>query len=487
MAHRVRARGTSRRMQSLLLIAILGTAAQLVLSIENRGVQGRAPQRNLIGKERLISVEPLPEAGVMCENTEESNPKLIAGLQQSQSASALFASLPRRQYSEANTTAPSRPSDAVRSAVAKRMPATTIKDPRNTFSGLFVDPARNEVVIAEENNYSLLVYDRLENTAPSAAFSEPKRMIAGENTFLEYACSVYVDPPTGDIYAINNDTLTWMTVFDHNAKGDASPIRKVETPQSSYAIVADEETQEILMTIQDEHAVVTYKKSAKSQDAPVRLLQGPHTKMADPHGIALDTKTGLIYVVNWGTGNNRRYDLPNPDNRGARKPNWPMGRENGIPGTGYFDPPSITVHRKDAKGDTPPVRVIQGPKTMMNWPTSIAVHPDRGEIFVANDTADTVTVYRAEASGDVAPIRVLKGPKSMIKNPTGVALDLKNNELWVANFGNHSATVYPVDANGDATPKRIIRSAPVGAGSPMLSNPHTIAYDSKRDELLVAN
>jgi DNA-binding beta-propeller fold protein YncE len=75
----------------------------------------------------------------------------------------------------------------------------------------------------------------------------------------------------------------------------------------------------------------------------------------------------------------------------------------------------------------------------------------------------------------------------MIKNPTGIALDLQNNELWVANFGSHSATVFPVDAAGDPAPKRIIRSGPVDAGSPMLGNPHTIAFDTKRDQLLVSN
>jgi DNA-binding beta-propeller fold protein YncE len=75
----------------------------------------------------------------------------------------------------------------------------------------------------------------------------------------------------------------------------------------------------------------------------------------------------------------------------------------------------------------------------------------------------------------------------MVKNPTGVAVDLKNSELWVTNFGSHSATVYPIDASGDAAPRRVIRSGPVDAPSPMISNPHTIAYDTKRDELLVSN
>jgi hypothetical protein len=75
----------------------------------------------------------------------------------------------------------------------------------------------------------------------------------------------------------------------------------------------------------------------------------------------------------------------------------------------------------------------------------------------------------------------------MIKNPTGVTLDLVNNELWVANFGNHSATVYPVDAAGDPAPKRVIRSGRPEEASPMLGNPHTLSFDTKREEILVSN
>jgi DNA-binding beta-propeller fold protein YncE len=478
MAHVVRAWRASRTIRFFVLIVLLGTATQVVLSRGAGPVQGQARQIPRFGSERLVSIEPLSETeGELCV----TEPQLIASLspemrlirrQQSGSASAAASSL-----------APPRPSDAVRADVAKRQPVSTLRDPRNAFAGLAIDPTRNEVIIAEENNFSLLVYDRMENTPRAAALSEPKRNIQGENTFLEYACSVYVDPVSGDIYGINNDTLNWMTVFDRNAKGNVSPNRKLHTPHTTFGIVGDEETQELLMTIQDDHAVVTFKKTAKDQDSPIRLLQGPKTLLADPHGIALDPKTGLIYVTNWGTHQDRKYDVP----WRYGKVNWPAGRNNNIPGSGKIDPPSITVYRKDAKGDVAPLRVIQGPKTLMNWPTSIAVHPDRGELFVANDTNDTVTVYRTTDNGDVAPIRVLKGPKSMIKNPTGVALDLKNNELWVSNFGSHSATVYPVDASGDPTPKRLIRSGPIEAPSPMFSNPHTVAYDSKRDQLLVSN
>jgi len=113
--------------------------------------------------------------------------------------------------------------------------------------------------------------------------------------------------------------------------------------------------------------------------------------------------------------------------------------------------------------------------------------PERGEVFAVNDPADSVTVYKAGATGDIAPIRVIKGPKTGLKNPTGVYADLKNGELWVANYGNHTATVYKLDASGDAPPLRVIRSGPANKPSPMMGNPHAVAYDSKRDQLLVAN
>ena len=89
--------------------------------------------------------------------------------------------------------------------------------------------------------------------------------------------------------------------------------------------------------------------------------------------------------------------------------------------------------------------------------------------------------------GDVAPKRIIKGPKTNLANPTGVWVDLKNNELWAANFMNHSATVYPLSASGDVAPLRMIRSGPLKEPSLGIGNPHPVAYDSKREQILVPN
>lgn len=383
---------------------------------------------------------------------------------------------------------PPRPSEAARAAVAKRPPIHTIKDPRHVFAAIDVDPIRNELVAGDENNFGVVVYDRTTNTPRNAAFSEPKRVVQGDKTFLEYVCGIYIDAPSGDIYAINNDTLNWMTVWGRDAKGNVEPKRKLATPHTTVRLAVDEETQEIFMTVQDDHAISVFRKMAAEHESPVRLIQGAATQMADPHGIAIDPKTGLLYVTNWGTVGDRDYSVKTTTtNRGEGKSNWPVGRLANIPGSGRNQMPSITVYRKDASGNVAPLRVIQGPHTQLDWPTEIAVHPERGEIFVANDSGHAVTVYRADANGDAAPIRVLKGPKSLINHPVGVKVDLKNNELWVANLGSHSATVYDITANGDATPKRVIRSGPADSRGPMLANAHTLAYDSRRGQILASN
>ena len=41
----------------------------------------------------------------------------------------------------------------------------------------------------------------------------------GQTTYLELNCALYIDPKTGNIYSLNNDTERHMTVWDRNAQG----------------------------------------------------------------------------------------------------------------------------------------------------------------------------------------------------------------------------------------------------------------------------
>jgi DNA-binding beta-propeller fold protein YncE len=210
---------------------------------------------------------------------------------------------------------------------------------------------------------------------------------------------------------------------------------------------------------------VVYNKMAQGEDKPKRTLGGPKTNLEDPHGVALDMKDALLFVTNHG------------NTRGGVEPNT----------YGKFEPPSITVYPMKAEGDTAPLRVIEGPKTQLNWPAHVWIDEAHGEFYVANDAAHSVLVFRTTDSGDVAPTRVIQGAKTQIRNPMGVFLDAEHDELWVSNMGNHRAVVFDRTANGNVEPKRVIRSAPPEKIALAIGNPGAVGYDSKREEILVPN
>jgi DNA-binding beta-propeller fold protein YncE len=306
-------------------------------------------------------------------------------------------------------------------------------------------------------------------------------------------------------------------MFSREARGNAAPDRVLATPHRTWGITADEQRQELFMTIQGVGAVVVYRKGAQDYDAPIRLVRGPDTEFADPHGIALDLRRDLMVITHHGHRVRPRTQTgpaPQPIEWEEYRKIWSrsMEEEQGLrsipsqiarPGAGrggfgdgdadleggggWFDFPSVTIHARGASGNARPLRVIKGDRTQLNWPSHVALHEARGEIFVANDADDSVLVFNITDNGNVAPKRVIKGPRTKIKNPTGVNVDAANNELWVASMGNYTATVFPITANGDAAPIRQIRGGPEGGEALMIGNPGAVGYDSKRQEILVPN
>lgn len=378
------------------------------------------------------------------------------------------------------------------SAPSLQTPVRKVHDPYPAFAAISVDPVRDEVVMTDENLFQVLVYDRLENTPAGVEASKPKRVISGDKTEIEFQSGVYVDPSNGEIYAANNDTRDKLVIFGPGANGDVTPVRQIETPHGTFGVAVDHAHQEVMLTVQHDSAIVVYRKDANGAAAPIRSIQGDRTGLADPHGIAIDPRDDVMFVANYGSTHRvdgtltPRTGVPS-GGKGRDRENWPWGREYSVPGSGTIAGPSIVVHSRAARGNAPPLRVIRGPKTQLDWPTGLAFDPARRELFVANDMGPSILVFDAGASGDVAPKRVLKGPNTLLANPTSVFIDTKNQELWVANFGGHTATVYEVAAGGDVRPKRVIRNAPPDAPSLMIGNPGAVAFDTTREQLLVPN
>src|SRR3989442_15055326 len=95
------------------------------------------------------------------------------------------------QQRQALRTTSAASADTRKTIHVVRDPARVIKDPYSGFSAVAVDAAHNEIILQDENKGQIMVYDRLENTPPRAALSEPKRIIGGKNPKVAMNCGVY--------------------------------------------------------------------------------------------------------------------------------------------------------------------------------------------------------------------------------------------------------------------------------------------------------
>src|SRR5437899_6402698 len=110
----------SRMIRSCVVLGLLAMATQLVLSRES----GRT---SVIGKEHLVSIEPLAEAGgELCE-PEQGPPREAA------KAARIAATEDR----------------------SKLKPLRWIHDPYAAYSSVAVDPINNEVVLTDENLFQI--------------------------------------------------------------------------------------------------------------------------------------------------------------------------------------------------------------------------------------------------------------------------------------------------------------------------------------------
>jgi DNA-binding beta-propeller fold protein YncE len=364
-------------------------------------------------------------------------------------------------------------------------PVRMVVDPYPSFNGVVVDSTNDLVMMSDTNRKSLLVYGRPSGSATSKAPVAPLRQIMGPATGIGFVAGVAMDPAHRELFTVNNDVEDRMVVFDYDARGDVKPKRLLYVPHQSWGLAFAPKRDEIALSVQTPNMYVVFKRDAQKFDAPLRSVRGPHTGMADPHGIYVDETHNEVVVANHG--NYRSAELITSytayDARESRQER--SGNAFSETARGHFLPSSLTIFSGDAKGDAEPLRTIKGPLTRLDWPMGVAVDEANNEIIVANNGDNSVLVFKRTANGNVQPDRVISGAATGIKGPMGVSI--AKGEIWVANFGDHTALVFPRLASGDTAPRRIIRNAPAGKESSGFGNPYAVAYDTKRGQVLVPN
>ncbi|HEY3134454.1 MAG TPA: hypothetical protein VGL29_00245 [Blastocatellia bacterium] len=355
--------------------------------------------------------------------------------------------------------------------------ARCVADPYPAFNGIALDTEHNTVVMTDTNRKSLLMYDRSAGTR-SAEETEPLRQIIGPETNIGFIAGVMVDPRRREVFAVNNDIEDTMIVMSCDQEGNAKPLRILSVPHQAWGLALSQSRNEIAVSVEMHNAVVFYRREASGLEAPLRSIRGANTGLADPHGVYWDEINNEIGVANHGNfrGLVKNVGLGCVPASGADESEG-----------GKFQPPSITLYSATAKDDAKPLHTIQGEHTGLDWPMGISVDTIHNEIAVANNGDNSILMFRRTAGGDVVPLRVIRGARTGVNRPMGVTIDTKNNEIWVANFGDHTAVVFDRAANGNVAPKRIIRNAPASEPTVGFGNPMAVAYDSKREQILVPN
>src|SRR5207245_5528593 len=95
---------------------------------------------------------------------------------------------------------------------------------------------------------------------------------------------------------------------------------------------------------------------------------------------------------------------------------------------------AVVIFRGGAIGEEAPVRTIQGARTGLSRPDTVAVDETNNEIVVGDPGDRRILVYRRTADGDAAPIRTIQGAKTKLLQVVGVAVDPVSDVLVVSNY-----------------------------------------------------
>jgi len=146
---------------------------------------------------------------------------------------------------------------------------------------------------------------------------------------------------------------------------------------------------------------------------------------------------------------------------------------------------ALLAFKGDATGETPPLRVIQGTRTRMVRPQTVAVDPRNNEIITADPSMRALLVFDRRADGNVAPKRVISGAKTGLLDIVGVAVDPVRNVIVASSRkGREGPTglfVFDRLADGDVPPLRFI-----GGPASKLAHFRQVAIDPGTGNIFLA-
>lgn len=181
-----------------------------------------------------------------------------------------------------------------------------------------------------------------------------------------------------------------IAAFARLANGNAKPLREIYGQKTLFTrtmhdLAYNPISDEIVVGQIHARAIMTYRGAANGDEAPIRIIQGPDTRMKRPDRLRVDAIHKEIFE-------------PDGD--------------------------KVLVFPSDAEGNVAPIRVIEGPDTMLGSEgrgqaaDALAIDPVNNILIVTGQAEGHghVLMFRRTDSGDAKPIRMIRGLKTGLDN-----------------------------------------------------------------------
>ena len=206
-------------------------------------------------------------------------------------------------------------------------------------------------------------------------------------------------------------------------------------------------------------AVLVFRATATGDEAPLRVIQGPHTQLQVPDTLEVDPIHNEIFVPDWGSAVHvYRRDaqgdaapvrtLKSNGNRVAVDPVHDILVSAGNTTISGKRQAALFIYDRTAEGDAKPKAVIAGPHTGLIGTSQFQIYPEGGWI-VATVVVDPmgepeppgvfVGVWSINDNGDVPPRWKIQ---NHLKKPRGVVVDPKHKEIIVADMTLNSVLTF---------------------------------------------
>ena len=242
-----------------------------------------------------------------------------------------------------------------------------------------------------------------------------------------------------------------IAVFARLADGNAARNGAIEGQRTllgrtMHGIDYDEIHDEIVVPQQFGQAILVFKASARGEEPPIRVIQGPKTQLIALDRLAVDPHNNEIYVpegdnvlvfdrmANGNVAPKRVLGGPNTGFTAAGSVAIDHTRNLLVVGAtarGAEGGDQIAIFDRTAAGNVKPRRVIMGPKSRIGDVGNMRVYPEGGLIF-AIQQAGYVGVWNIDDGGDVPPRFTVGGPSGILQKPRGLDLDPRHHAVIVS-------------------------------------------------------